>query len=350
MINEGEPINIYLTSQSLQVQVLGFVTIYGPDLADAVIDEDTIITEKLLSAVMLKPPKNDGKPELYWDDGGERYRIWQLRAEIEPKYGTIMFKPKEEDTKIEPKPFEPKDEDPMLNPCWQRVALTSRFWLTYHETYFSTTPQKVIGRPAATGSEESDHDEVKQKRGRESLKPSRGNKPRRSSNRGRPPTGRGKGGGPGSKDADAERSTDRGKRRHSNKRDRGQRTVGRERSPTKKKGRSTSRRGRRGGISSMEPDADESGVMSNTAEPETTGTTNMLMSQESGTVPKDSLTTNISDVGEVAGIIKDMKDLQFSTTWSLAVGPHGLSPATFARFDIRISELIYNTISIQQVS
>ncbi|KAM0467325.1 hypothetical protein ACHAP7_012068 [Fusarium lateritium] len=268
---DDKPVDIYLTTQSLQAQVQGFLMNYGPDLSKTAIDENTIMTEELLKALLLKPPGQGEAPQLYWDANGDCYRVWQLRTEIEPKYGSIMI--------------EPTEGHPMMNPAWQRVALSMPFWIAYHLTYFTTDVQVTIGRKVPFLEEDLKRPTKRRQTGKGEGKPNKAKKSEilmASSN--------GLVGQPGN----------------------------------------------------------ESGIFSMGVDPDFADTIDSLMPQDLGTSLGSAIMSNSPETMGVTAMAKDKADLRMEVVWDLAVGPRGLSPNALERFDIRVSKLIYDTVVVQE--
>ncbi|RGP58392.1 ankyrin repeat and socs box protein 6 [Fusarium sporotrichioides] len=226
------------------------------------------MTEDLLKALLLKRPGQGEAPQLYWDANGDCYRLWQLRTEIEPKYGSIMI--------------EPAEGHPMMNPAWQRVALSMPFWIAYHLTYFTTDVQVTIGRKVPFVDEDL-------------KRPAKRSKTE-------------KGGGSRKKAKKTELLM-------------------------------TSSNGLVGG-----PD-NESGIFSMGVDPDFADTIDSLMPQDLGTGSENTLMSNNP---ETTAMAQDKADLRMEAAWNLAVGPRGLSPNAFKRFDIRVSQLIYDTVAVQE--
>ncbi|EED20827.1 hypothetical protein TSTA_040210 [Talaromyces stipitatus ATCC 10500] len=127
---EENGIDIYLTSQVLTEQIEGFMRNFGELPADLELELQDITNEEALNAARMMKPK-EGELKLFWDEDGSYYRIWQLRPNIDPKFGTIILDPWN------------KTYDP--NPAWQAVSFTEQFWIEFHEQNFTTKVRTTVG-------------------------------------------------------------------------------------------------------------------------------------------------------------------------------------------------------------
>ncbi|KAL6810214.1 hypothetical protein V8C40DRAFT_284176 [Trichoderma camerunense] len=293
---KNKVVDIYLTTQVLQVQVLGFLETYGRPMSNSIIDDKTVMTEEIINAVMLAPPNKDEEPQLFWDATGSYYRIWQLRAEIDHKFGTIML--------------DPAEKDPSCNPAWQQVALTDAFWVMYHQTHFTTHVRITVGRERPKfDKRDKDVNHVHGK----AVKTEGGNMIVKEP------------------EMKVKKTVDK----KTNKTDKNASPM----NASKSNRRTTSKNNKK----KEQNDDSEDEIFSMEPEMEMNDPLDRLMPPALG-----AATTDISVTPEQ---IQDRTETQLSKVWRQATGNHGgLSPATFARFDIRISQLIYETFSVSQGS
>ncbi|KAF2809061.1 uncharacterized protein BDZ99DRAFT_571890 [Mytilinidion resinicola] len=115
-------IDIFLTSQSIENQIHEFCLNFC--YADPEDPAGYQYTGKFDA---------NKKPSLFWDEEGKYYRIWQLKPEIDPQFGTIMVSPNE----TMPVGYG-------SHPMWERVRPTSIFYLNFHRRNFNTPTSLTV--------------------------------------------------------------------------------------------------------------------------------------------------------------------------------------------------------------
>ncbi|QGA19600.1 hypothetical protein EYB26_007289 [Talaromyces marneffei] len=151
---EPDGIDIYITSQALTEQIEGFILNFC--------EQPTGLETKLKAAynedvvrIALGLQSEESEPKLFWDKDGSYYRIWQLRPNIDPKFGTIML--------------DPWEHDSSCNPAWQRVSFTDSFWTQFHQQHYTTGVRLTVAAVARRDSAQKGEKGKKEKKEKEKI-------------------------------------------------------------------------------------------------------------------------------------------------------------------------------------